>query len=164
MARWLGAFALCLWVAGGCSRSAPAPAEVAAAPASALAGASSKAAGGIRVDSLELGDGFDEQTVTLDGVGTVFHPETQAIYAVGRISGVPAPGRLTGRWEHLDSGVRLAEVEQTFGEGDLEFWFSVTRPTAGWPEGHYKFYLAVNGEDVVGAAFEVTQDTAREEH
>ncbi len=154
MARIMGIWVLCLAAIAGC----PKPNDgVSSEPVIASEGVESLP-GNLNVDSLRLGDRFSEETVTLDGIATVFHPETEAIYAVGKLTGVTPPGRLTGRWEHLDSGVRLAEVEETLGSGDLEFWFSVTRPTDGWPLGQYKFYLALNGEDVAGAAFEVAGD------
>lgn len=154
MARSVGTWALCLVALCGCTR----PSEETSAGEFVAPAAPVQSPPSLQVGSLQLGDRFDEQTATLDGVATVFHPETEAIYAVGRLTGVSAPGRLTGRWEHLDSGVRLAEVEESLGSGDLEFWFSVTRPTGGWPAGEYKFYLALNGEDVAGAPFEVSED------
>lgn len=155
MARIMGILVLCLAAIVGCPKP---DGGVFSAPLVTAEGAES-VPGDLNVDSLRLGDHFDEQTVTLDGIATVFHPEMEAIYAVGKLTSVAPPGRLTGRWEHLDSGVRLAEVEETLGSGDLEFWFSVTRPTEGWPLGHYKFYLALDGEDVAGAAFEVAGDS-----
>ncbi|MBD3173552.1 MAG: hypothetical protein GF320_00110 [Armatimonadia bacterium] len=115
------------------------------------------ATGDLAVVSLAIGTGFDEASGELRGASTRLAPSTEVLFAAGELEGVPPPGRVTGRWEYLDDGVRLAEREETFGQGDLEFWFPLTKPEEGWPPGRYKFYLAVNGEDVAGQAFEIVE-------
>jgi len=112
-------------------------------------------AGGVSVDSLELGDTYDFRREKLTRVSSAFTADTEVLYAVATLSRVGPPGDVAGRWVHLDSDTHLAgrRVEQSGPH--VVARFSLTRPTAGWPSGRYKFYLSVNGEDVAGSEFEV---------
>lgn len=108
------------------------------------------------VVSLEVGSGYDFRARRLLGVARSFPAETQVIYAVGRLSNVGPPGRVEGRWVHLDSDTHLGDTQVELVGAGVEARFSLSRPTAGWPAGQYKFYLSVNGEDVAGVPYSVT--------
>jgi hypothetical protein len=109
------------------------------------------------------GDEYDARTERLTHRSDVFARDTGTIYVVVHMRGVAEPGRITARWEHLDSSTRLAERMLTLAGPDVEARFSLSRPTVGWPEGRYKLYVAVNGEDVVGVPFRVAADTPSDE-
>jgi hypothetical protein len=108
------------------------------------------------VVSLEVGSGYDFRARRLLGAGRSFAGETQVVYAVGRLRNVRPPGRVEGRWVHLDSDTHLGDTQVELVGDDVEARFSLSRPTAGWPSGQYKFYLSVNGEDVAGVPYSVT--------
>ena len=165
------AFVLAVWLIG-CRTTGvpPAPQQAPRAPsesssASVEAGESRPAEGapGFAVVDIACGDGYDARAERLTRRGDVFQRDTGTIYAVVHMRGVPEPGRITARWEHLDSSTRLAERTLTLAGPDVLARFSLSRPTAGWPEGRYKLYVSVNGEDVVGVPFRVAADTAPQE-
>lgn len=108
------------------------------------------------VVSLEVGGAYDFRGRALRAVATSFPGDTPVLYAVGRLRNVGPPGRVEGRWVHLDSDTHLGDTRVELVGAEVEARFSLSKPTAGWPEGRYKFYLAVNGEDVAGVAYSVT--------
>ena len=137
--------------------------EPVSAPAESAESRPASGASGFSVADVACGDEYDARAERLTHRSDVFARDTGTIYVVVHMRGVAEPGRIAARWEHLDSSTRLAERTLTLAGPDVEARFSLSRPTAGWPEGRYKLYVAVNGEDVVGVPFRVAADGPSEE-
>lgn len=158
MRRGLVAVALLPALAGCFRARAPEPPAGEWSGGAALASESTpepESASGLAVTSLEAGSAFDFRAGKLGSVARQFAQETPVVYVVARVR--EAHGTVEGRWVHLDSDTHLGSAKVELEGPEAEARFSLSKPTAGWPEGRYKFYLAVNGEDVAGLEFSVAE-------
>jgi hypothetical protein len=148
----------CMRTGGVSAPSARAPLAPTAAGEPAGESAGNVESSALAVASIEVGSAYDFRARKLGGIAKSFPAGTEAIYVVARLRDVAAPGRLEGRWVHLDSDTHLGSSETCLIGHEVEARFSLSKPTAGWPVGQYKFYLAANGEDVTAISYSVTGD------
>jgi hypothetical protein len=105
-------------------------------------------------------------TLAKDGTRaeTIFDEDTPNIFVVGNFSNATVGRRLRAQWfivssRRLPSNTLLTEAT-TFSSGDSGFWFSGSRPKAGWAIGEYQVRISVDGTECSFVNFEVRPKVA----
>jgi len=119
-----------------------------------------------KLSNIEVAGGIDKSNQPLD-IKDVFQNDSSVIYVTGSISNAPARTVVSIEWIYLDADpeVLIDSVDLNVSETDMDFAFSLTKPTAGWPSGDYEARIYVDStlEETVSfsvEAPEVVEDTA----
>lgn len=129
--------------------AAPTAAPKAAAPTSAPAVATS----GPKVANASFGLGQTPDQKIVNATDT-FKPDTPEIFLSFATSGVKSDTAVDATWVHVPSGSTLKGPTVRVSE-DRWVGYSLTKPTAGWPEGQYKVVIALNGVEAGSPGFTV---------
>ena len=133
---------------------APAPVTPAATPASPAAASTPAPAAGTTLDSIVLGTAVDASGKLASAPATEFTP-TDTIYAVVATnrSGTN-PSTIAAHWE-FQGGVTVNDSTQPVTAGGASVTtFHIEKPS-GWPPGHYRVVITIDGKQAGIKEFEV---------
>jgi hypothetical protein len=135
-------------------KPAPAPAAPAQAPAPPAAAATPAPASGTKVESVALGTAVDASGNLASAPATEFTP-TQTIYAVVSTNNSGTnPSTVSAHWE-FQGGVTVNDSTQPVtAAGPSVTTFHIEK-ASGWPPGHYRLVVSVDGQQAATKEFEV---------
>jgi len=93
---------------------------------------------------------------------SVFNPQTPKLFLRGKLADVPNGSKLKGDWIAEKTKVappnyRIDGTELKVGPLINTVRFSMTKPTAGWPEGDYRVDLFIDGKAATQVKFKVVK-------
>ena len=92
----------------------------------------------------------------------VFKPQTAKVYVRAKLIDVPPGSKIRGDWIAVKTKVappnyKVDSAENTIGPGMTQYTFSMSKPTAGWPEGDYRVEIFINGKSAHRATFGIAR-------
>lgn len=121
----------------------------------------SVAAGEVRLRSIELSTDVTGDDFTAVNVTERFATDTAVIHGVARVEGALANSVLKGVWISIDAisvpnyEIDSAEVKVP-RNGPASGHFSLSRPNNGWPAGHYRLDVYVDGRLLGSKGFSIS--------
>ncbi len=90
----------------------------------------------------------------------IFAPDAPAINALVEVKDGRPGAKVTGAWISVDAiSVPNYEIKRTEfelkGEGASKVNFELSKPTNGWPKGHYRVDIYIDGEKAGSASFSI---------
>ncbi len=98
---------------------------------------------------------MDAITLKPINVSTVFEPGTPEIFVTFSITGLPVGTQIECEWIYLTLDMSISTYNVTTTEENQNAYFSMTKPTNGWPVGEYEVKIFANGEYVRSTKFSV---------
>lgn len=121
----------------------------------------SAAAGAVRLKSIELCTDVAGSDFTPVNVTEEFAADAAVIHGVARVEGAQANSVLKGVWVSIDAisvpnyEIDSAEVRLLIN-GPASGHFSLSRPTSGWPAGHYRLDVYIDGRLLGSKGFTIS--------
>lgn len=93
---------------------------------------------------------------------TILKPETAKVYVRAELVDIPAGAKIRGDWIAVKTGVappnyKVDSAENVVGKGMNKYTFSMSKPTAGWPEGDYRVDFFIDGKPAAKVPFKVAK-------
>jgi len=127
--------------------------------------AGSASAGATRLVAASMARSVTDGTVP-EGITDAFPPDAPAIHAVVVFADAEAGTKVRGSWVAVDAiqtpNYEIDSTTVALGAGEQRTHFQLSRPKNGWPQGHYKLNLYLDGTLVTAVPFQVGQAAGSE--
>lgn len=134
--------------------AAPAPTTPPAAPATPAPSTPAAPVAGTTFESVELGNAVDASGKLTGAPATEFTPK-DTIYAVVKTNTTGnAPATIAAHWE-FQGGVAVNDGSQTVTASGPSLTTFHIEKASGWPVGHYRAVISIDGKQVAIKEFEV---------
>lgn len=91
-------------------------------------------------------------------IASDFPPTIPVIYATGKVKDVPLGEKITADWYFVgkDGEVLIYGMELEVTVENMDFYFSLTKPTNNWDVGNYRIYFFIGNRLITHLNFKIS--------